>query len=92
MDVNFIHKHPSIVQKTFGGRVIAEEIIQPCNGLGYVYDHRPKEGERSDAKHVVNPQPCVNGEPVQCLSCDAPIGPNSCEPEGGWAHDEAAPV
>jgi hypothetical protein len=86
--VKFMHTKPSEVQKTFGGRVIATEIIAPCGGLGYEYDHRPKLGERSDAKHVTNPSPAVNGQPVQCLSCGEPIGPNSCEPEGGWAKDE----
>jgi hypothetical protein len=83
--IRFNHTQPSEVIKTFGGRPVSVETIRPCNGLGFEYDHRPKLGDKSDAKRVTNPSPAINGQPIQCLSCGSPIGPNSCEPEGGWA-------
>ncbi len=61
-----------------------------CGCVAYQYDHRPYEGEKSDAKHVVNPSPAINGQPVACLSCDQPVGPGGSEPEGGWAAKPSA--
>jgi hypothetical protein len=85
--IRFMHVGVSTVTKTLAGRPIAEIEIAPCGDVGFEYDHRPKRGDRSDAKHVVNPRPAVNGQPVPCLSCGEPIGPNACEPEGGWAKE-----
>lgn len=83
--VNMIHGFASEVVHLYNGIQVATSVIHPCGGVAVVYAHRPKFGERSDAAHVVEPRPAVNGQPVRCLNCDAPVGPNSIEPEGGWA-------